>query len=306
MNAARAEAHAKVNLTLRVLGRRPDGYHMIESVVMPLALHDDVELRVVGTGGDSRAHKSVLVETIAEGVDCSALCEPGDNLCAKAVRAFMARLPESAPLRGATLAIRVVKRIPLGGGLGGGSADAAAVFRMLRALAGPGAIDEAAILAAAAEVGSDVPALFLGGPVLMRGRGENVTRLDPGRFAPLPVVVANPGVHVSTAAAYADWDGLAARRTDSRQSSAALPDSALSSAESYGGILANDLQESVFAKYPQVAGTARLLRDAGARHVLMAGSGASVFAIVDSTDEAERIAAGISSSCWTSATRLAP
>lgn len=301
---ARGVAHAKVNLTLKILGVRADGFHALRSIVMPLALHDDVEVRMAEAEGKPSA-ANISVETLADGVDCSALCAAGDNLCAKAVRAFLARLPDDNRLRRASFAIRVVKRIPLGGGLGGGSADAAAVLRILDSIAGHSALGEAALLDAASEIGSDVPALLLGGPVLMEGRGEKVSRLDPAHFAPLPVVLANPGIPVSTPAAYTDWDRLASGRASIDSSSCEISGSgAFSSAERYGGILSNDLQAPVFAKYPQVSETARLLRAAGAHHVLMSGSGATVFAITDTPDEAERIAIALSPQCWTCATRL--
>ena len=301
---AQGEAHAKVNLTLKILGLRADGFHALRSIVMPLALHDDVEVRIAEAEGKPSAAK-ISVETLADGVDCSALCAAGDNLCAKAVRAFLARLPGDNRLRRASFAIRVVKRIPLGGGLGGGSADAAAVLRLLDSLAGSSALGETALLDAASDIGSDVPAILLGGPVLMEGRGEKATRLDSALFASLPVVLANPGVSVSTPSAYAEWDRLASSRAPIDPSSGEiLGSAAFSSAERYGGILSNDLQAPVFAKYPQVAETARLLRDAGAHHILMSGSGATVFAITDMPAEAERIAIALSPQCWTCATRL--
>ena len=247
-------------------------------------------------------------------MDCSNLCDPNGNLCAKAARAFFARLAPDAPFRRRVrgIAIRVVKRIPLGGGLGGGGADAAAALRALTTLAGDDAPGEEALLAAAAEVGSDVPALLLGGPVLMEGRGEKVMRLPKDTFAPLPVLLANPGVPVSTPAAYAALDRLVSSHSSpSSPSSSSSPSSPsspspLRSAADYATILVNDLEEPVFSLCPAVAETAKALRDAGARALLMSGSGATVFAIADDDAEARRLADAMPSGVWTCLTRLAP
>ena len=174
------EAFAKVNFTLEVFGRRPDGFHDLRSVVVPVSLSDTLELE--------------LAEDI---VSNSGFV---DDLCVKAAEA----LREACQCRlGA--AIKVEKRIPVGGGLGGGSADAAAVLVALNSLWGLGkSREELARIAAA--VGSDVPALTLGGAVVMEGRGEKVRRLD---FSPPPLdlVLVNPGVFSSTREVYGAVEG---------------------------------------------------------------------------------------------------
>lgn len=318
--AAMVPAHAKVNVRLSVLGKRPDGFHDLNSIVMPLALHDDVEVRLDcgdDEAGSPAGGPAVSIDVVPDGVDCSALCDPNGNLCAKAARAFFARLAPDAPFRRRVrgIAIRVVKRIPLGGGLGGGSADAAATLRALASLAGDDAPGEEALLAAAAEVGSDVPALLLGGPALMEGRGEKVMRLPKDTFAPLPVLLANPGVPVSTPAAYAALDRLvsspsspsspSSSSSHSSHSSHSSP-SSLRSAADYAAIMENDLEEPVFSLCPAVAETAKALRNAGARALLMSGSGATVFAIADDDAEAKRLADAMPPDVWTCLTRLAP
>ena len=145
----RLAAHAKVNLTLEVLGMRPDGYHELRSVVTTIPLHDDVELLDAPVG-------EVTVEMSGDGMEVPHVpCE--ENLAVRAARALAAAAGVSRGVH-----IRIVKRIPVGAGLGGGSADAAAVLNGLNEMWGLG-LPKERLCAIGAEVGSDVPALVLGG-----------------------------------------------------------------------------------------------------------------------------------------------
>ena len=301
----RVAAHAKINATLDLLGRRPDGYHALRSVVIPVALHDDVEVALLpGAGPAPDASPAIRVEIAADGVDCSRIGPPGDNLCAKAAAAFLRRFAAfAAAARGAALRIRVVKRIPLGGGLGGGSADAAATLVALAALAG-GGIGRDDLVALAAEVGSDVPALVCGGAVLMEGRGEKVTPL-PGLFAPFDLLLANPGVHVSTAAAFRAFDEraltpapISSKIVLSRNCGRTLP--------GFAAMLSNGLEDAVFALHPEVARIAARLREAGAAGVSMTGSGATVFALAASREDAGALAGALPAGCWHAVSRTVP
>lgn len=314
-------AFAKVNLTLDILGRRPDGYHGLHSIVAPLSLHDDVAVSVSPDGaatvrggpvpGAAAALAApqgrfppISVETVPDGVDCSMLCPPEKNLAAAAARAFLSRLPQGAPLlRSAGIAIRVVKRIPVCGGLGGGSADAAATLRALQALAGGRGLGEDALRDAASEVGSDVAALLCGGPVLMEGRGERVSPIRGVGFAPLPVLLANPGIPVSAAEAYAAFDRLSAPG-GARREAGAVPAGPFETPEDYARLLSNDLEKPVAALHPEIAATLRLLCGAGAKAVLMAGSGATVFAVSATSAEAERLAGILPAGSWTRVSSL--
>jgi len=231
------EAHAKINLTLKVLGVRPDGYHDLQSVVLPVPLHDDVLLE---------SADDVTVEM------------PGDipPVCNLAWRAAQALRRVTGCARGARIAI--VKRIPAGAGLGGGSADAAAVLNGLNALWGLG-LPKERLCAIAAEVGSDVPALTRGGPVLMEGRGERVTPLAESPLAgfPLPdlsrLVLRTPPVFVSTPEVFRAF------RDEDR------------------GLGANDLQPAACRLHPEIAAALAALAAEGCTGVMMSGSGASVF-----------------------------
>ena len=253
----RIEAFAKVNLSLEVLGRRPDGYHEIRSVVLPISLSDTLTL-------DDAAEGAVVSDS-----------PYGDNDLA--VRAAKALLSDGA--RGG-VSISMAKRIPAGGGLGGGSADAAAVLVALNSMwnLGRSPMELAAI---GARVGSDVPSLVLAQhfrrPVLMEGRGERVrilrddeiVALDIGEF----VVLANPGTSSSTAEVYARC----------RPASGAERG------------FANGLQSAACELYPEISAVIDALSAAGAARVMMTGSGSTAFGFADDESSAEKIAAHMKS-----------
>ena len=253
----RIEAFAKVNLSLEVLGRRPDGYHEIRSVVLPISLSDTLTL-------DDAAKGTVFSDS-----------PYGDSdLAARAAKALL-----SDGARGG-VSISTAKRIPAGGGLGGGSADAAAVLIALNAMwnLGKSPMELAAI---GARVGSDVPSLVLAQhfrrPVLMEGRGESVRVLEDDEIAALEIgeflVLATPGVHSSTAEVYARCRP--------------------SSGTERG--FANELQAAACELYPEISAAINALSAAGAARVMMTGSGSTVFGFADDESSAEKIAAHMKS-----------
>ena len=196
-------AFAKVNLTLDVLDKREDGYHNLRSIMQTVSLHDDVHVTVGCEGWQIHCYREVLPpdadeNTEPELVTCG-LPQDRENLAWKAAEAFYARIgkkPEG-------LEIFINKRIPLEAGLGGGSADAAAVLRALnRAYDSPLSIP--ALCELGAQVGSDVPFCVMGGTALVEGKGELLTRLPP---APeFFVVICKPDFSVSTPELYQALD----------------------------------------------------------------------------------------------------
>ncbi|MGN0832314.1 MAG: 4-(cytidine 5'-diphospho)-2-C-methyl-D-erythritol kinase [Kiritimatiellia bacterium] len=265
-------APAKVNLTLEVVGRRSDGYHALRSVVMPVSLADELDVELTNDGS------------------LSSDAGYADDLCLKAARLLKCRVACLANGLGAR--IRVTKRIPVGGGLGGGSADAAAVLLALNALWRLDLTREE-LVEIGVQVGSDVPALVLGGPVLMEGRGEQVTPLPVGA-APLPalnLVIANPGVASSTREVYA---ACAPRRPGAPSATAAMV-AALGSGDAgaVAAALHNDLLAPAVRLHPEIGSALAALKAAGATGVAMSGSGASVFGLVPDGATAARIAAGL-------------
>lgn len=257
------EAYAKINLTLEVLGTRPDGYHALRSVVIPTTLSDTICLEK------------------ADGI--SSDFAGGDDLCVKAAKAI---LPEGVGVR-----IEIEKRIPSGGGLGGGSADAAAVLVALNEMHSLGkSVGE--LVEIAARVGSDVPSLVASrtyGPVLMEGRGEKVSPLGVAIAKPLHFVLANPGVHSSTKEVFAK---CVSRVAEDEKILYNIRQALVSG--SPGGIsaaLVNDLEASAKSLHPEISRAAEALAEATGARVSMTGSGATVFAVVESGAAAENAAA---------------
>ena len=300
-------APAKVNLGLRVLGVRADGFHALDSVVVPLGFGDDVELERAG---------ETSLEVVDGGVGLGAL--PGDVERNLAVRA--ARLLEREAGRPLPTRIRIVTRIPLGGGLGGGSTDAAATLRGMDALWGLG-LGRGRLCALGAELGSDVPLFMLEGTVRMTGRGERVERLGMSGARPLWLVLANDGSHCPTPAVYRAWDGLG--RAPGRPCAAPSEGAGLTTpidlwdtlyfflrmGEPAGvaGAVVNDLSAPCLGLFPGVARTAEALRAAGCMGVTLCGSGATVFGLVGSRAEGEGVLAHPAlSGCWRACAQTLP
>ncbi len=262
------EACAKVNLTLEVLGVRSDGYHALRSVVMPVGLADTLEVEATENG-----------EVVSDS-------PYPDDLCVKAGRILRKRCPGAEGAR-----IRIVKRIPAGGGLGGGSADAAAVLRALNGLWACGlSTSELAELGAA--VGSDVPALVfaqtLRAPVLMEGRGEKVAALFLEKVEPVPIVLVNPGVFSSTPEVFRHAES----RANPDESILERMRAALLSGDprAVAAALQNDLEKAAEALHPEIAAAKSALLSEGALGALMTGSGSTVFGLARSPSDAQRLA----------------
>ncbi len=258
MTAIGMPAYAKLNVFLRVLGRRDDGYHDIESLIVPISLADHVTVELADdvtlTFGGPAAAGFPADET---------------NLAVRAARALAAQVGEESR-RGARITIE--KRIPVAAGLGGGSADAAATLLLLDVLWGTG-VGRDGLMQLAAEVGSDVPAMLLGEPAYVRGRGEVV---EPVMLQTTTWVVKPFGFGVSSSDAYAWWDEAAATGPD--------PGALIAAAEAgnnalLGSALYNDLQGPVAARHPEISQTIETFIGAGAEGAVMSGSGPTVVAL---------------------------
>ncbi len=259
-------APAKINLTLEILARRADGYHALRSVMVPLALADELAFEP--------SERFTF--------DCEPPSLAPGNLV---VRAF-----ERIGLADAPVAVTLRKRIPAGAGLGGGSSDAASVLRA--AMRGElGAVGARDWLDDARALGSDVPFFLADGPALVEGTGERVTAL--GAPPPWWVVLVVPNVHVATGAAY---ETLARVRAASpaaarpRNASASLRCGEALQRGDYGGVLAamtNDFEPVVQADHPAVEAALRALNDAGAPgRGMLSGSGGACYALFAAEDAA--------------------
>lgn len=266
------DSPAKVNLNLEVLGRRGDGYHSIRSVLVPISLHDTVTLT---PGGRKFTFHGGQGTPKDEG-----------NLAYQAVKLVTQRTGVRHGLD-----VRVVKRIPLAAGLGGGSSNAATVLRGLNELWELGlSVDELAKMGL--ELGSDVPFFVRGGTCLAGGRGEELEAISHrGR---LDLVLVNPPLKVSSEWAY----GHAPAELTRQGSSTSMVKVALASgrAELLAAHLVNDLEPGVVAAHKVVGEIKKRLVSAGALGALMSGSGPTVFGVASDEESAQRIATKMSAS----------
>ena len=262
----------KVNLILNILGRRPDGYHDLETVMLPVPFTDVLEYRRVPSGIRlTCSHPELPVDR--------------GNLVYRAAESF---LSAAGVLDG--VEIRLEKRLPLAAGLGGGSANAAVTLAALNELWG-GPLGAERLRQLAAELGSDVPFFLQDGPALATGRGEWVESLAP--FAALKgcgLVLVHPGFGVPTAWAYRTLAGYP-DAVHGRPGRAAEWVAQIRSGDRIGACreLYNALEVPVLPKYPLLQVFQGFFREEGALGVLMSGSGSSTFAIVEDGARAEAI-----------------
>ena len=261
-DTASVTAQAKVNLALRILARERSGYHQIETLFARLELGDEVTVRT------DVSNRSLDVAGPALPVDGLGPAER--NLAWRAATAYAdaARWPRG-------FSIEIDKRIPVGGGLGGGSADAGAVLRLLDHL-NPTPLGPDRLLALATPLGADVPFLASEAPLALGwGRGERILSLPPLPAREVRLVV--PPFAIVTADAYAWLDAGGERQPEGRLLAAA----SLSHWAGVAELAVNDFEPAVFERHAELASVAGKLRAAGARIALLSGSGSTIFGIFD-------------------------
>lgn len=287
--STRILAPAKLNLGLRVVGRRADGYHLLESLFVPLDLADRLSVRFGAIGPASESDEiEIEIEMSCDAAlgARSALPAPQENLAVLAARRFL----EGAGLSGA-LSIRLEKSIPIGAGLGGGSSDAGAILRVLDRHR-PGAHSRDCLLEIATGLGADVPFFLAPEPSVVRGIGEQISPL-PGLPAAW-LLLANPGISLATAEVFEIFDRSALALTLARSRSTmrsldalgADPRAAESLTKAFdSGLLVNDLEPVATDLCPPMGELKERLRELGARWTGMSGSGATVYGVF--ADEAQ-------------------
>ncbi|AEB10982.1 4-(cytidine 5'-diphospho)-2-C-methyl-D-erythritol kinase [Marinithermus hydrothermalis] len=269
-------AHAKVNLGLSVLGRRPDGYHELHTLFATVSVADRVALEPRPDG--------IRLEVRGRSLPTGSA-----NLAYRAAQAYLEAAGHPGGVR-----IVLEKHLPIAAGLGGGSADAAAVLRGLAALYPAGV----ALEPIARALGADVPFLLRGGLAEGRGVGERLVWLEP---LEAHLVLVNPGVPVAAAEAY--------RHLRPEEWGEALPVAAVRAALLAGEAppYFNSLEAPVFRRYPEVARLKAALVRRGLRGVLMSGSGSTVFGLARDAEEARWFAARLEADFpgfWVRAARL--
>lgn len=255
------EANAKINLTLDILGTRPDGYHEVAMVMQEVSLHDTLTL----------SKTSGKIELYIEGSDLPA---DESNLCWKAAKLVQ----ETCQLTGG-VEMHLTKRIPLAAGLAGGSADAAAVLKGMNQLYELG-LTEVQLCDLGAKLGSDIPFCIMGGTMLATGRGEILERLPD--FPETYVVLAKPAIGVSTAWAYKTYDaGYTGPHPDNE---AMLAEIKAGNREKAAALLCNVLESVTIGKHEIIDSYKKTMLQQGALASMMSGSGPTVFGLT--TDEA--------------------
>lgn len=266
-------AYAKINLALHVRGLEPDGYHRIETL---FAFCEDGDSLQVAPGSD--------LSLEIGGPFAAELSSGADNLVRRAAKALARRCERRA---GASL--RLDKRLPVAAGLGGGSADAAAALRLLNRWWKVG-LPDAGLVDIARGLGADVPACLASRTMRGEGRGDRLAPAPMPELAGSPVLLANPGMALSTAAVFQGWDGRdGGRLEDHRQGR-------------------NDLEAAAIMLAPAIGQVLEALRTSeGATLTRMSGSGATCFALFETPVDRDRAYAVISAAhpdWWLLATRL--
>jgi len=267
-SSQRLRAFAKINLGLKILGQRPDGFHEIRTVFQTVALHDRLEVAL------SKRRTGITLEC-----DDPSIPAGRGNLVYRACEVWIRARKHRGEIR-----VKLSKRIPAGSGLGGASSDAAATLLALERLTGA-QMDAAELGRIAAELGSDVLFFLFGGRALASGRGEEITPLDdlPRRSC----LIVFPGFSSSTAWAYGEADRHLARRLTKRREVSKihlLGARPLFPLQEWGPA-ENDFERVVFARWPELARLKRQLIRAGAETASLTGSGSAVYALFQSAQD---------------------
>ncbi len=255
-------AYAKINLGLHILGERDDGYHDLETLFYPVDIFDEIELR---------PYKNDVV------ISCDHPDVPTDstNLCARATNSLRAHLKYRDGLH-----ITINKNIPVGGGLGGGSSDAAAVLLALREFWQADVPDDE-LTRLASSIGADVTYFLRPTAAIATGRGYTLEYFDYA--LPYWVVVVYPNIQVSTAWAYKNFQ----LRMEERKNLRELVEQHQYDLSLWKAEMQNDFEEIVYAEYPEIADVKNVLYRGGAGFALLSGSGSSVFGLFESQIDAE-------------------
>jgi 4-diphosphocytidyl-2-C-methyl-D-erythritol kinase len=247
----------KINIGLNILNKRLDGYHNLQTIFYPIGIKDALEII-------KAPHQQIPVSFSSSGIIIPGSAE--DNLCIKAYHLLKADFPSMTPVQ-----IHLHKCIPMGAGLGGGSADAAAALELLNTLFELRLTDES-LMKYALQLGSDCPFFLYNQPCLATGRGEVLEPVSLNLTA-YKILVVNPGIHINTAMAF---KGIVpgVNTSDLRR----IIQQPIST---WKNELINDFEQTVFTQQPAILHLKETLYNAGALYASMSGSGSSVFGIFE-------------------------
>lgn len=263
-----SKAYAKLNLFLDVISRRDDGFHDIRSIMHTVSMCDELEI-------DITTSDVLLIDFSSD----DPMLANTDNLVYRAIKLYMSRCNLNAKITA-----RLFKRIPIESGLGGGSSDAAAALRMLNSVFGT--LSEKQMLALCAELGSDIPFLYLGKTAYCEGRGEKITPIMCDRCYHFVIAIGKE--RISTPEAYGELDRIYSNFDGSVPSfkSDKLPRLRLSDEDGYEVALYNIFEEAIPRDFGDVFKLKERLISLGASNSLMSGSGPAVFGIFDDEESA--------------------
>lgn len=282
---AGVDAPAKLNVSLKIVGRRIDGYHLLDSLVVPISIADRVTVSV-----DRSDPPSVSFQSAPDG----AVPLGAENLCVRAALVYLQRTHSTGRVH-----ITLRKSVPVGAGMGGGSSDAAATLRLLNALADrPVPRDD--LSAWALELGADVPFFLIGGPARMQGIGEVLERVGVPLTIGPGIVVAFSGTPLETRHVYAKYDdSLTSRESVSRVRGLIVDNG------SSRKWLENDLEAAACELLPSLRDLKRQLHGLGARDVAMTGSGSAIFGVWNCVEQAANAARSLDAmGIWARATSI--
>ncbi len=255
----KVKAHSKINLTLNVVGQRPDGYHDVDMIMQTLELGDVVTVNKTLSGIEVSGTGSIAYDE--------------SNLAYKAAKLFF----DVTGIRGGA-SVYIEKNIPVCAGMAGGSTDCAAVLKCLNAIYGK-PLSTKSLIAISARLGADVPYCIAGGTARAQGIGEKLTPLKP--FGDVAVVVVKPCISISTPWAYRSLDHDNMDHPDTEAAAEAIE---RGERNAVYGLMGNSFEKSIFRKYPEIESIKQRLIAFGADGALMSGSGSTVFGIFE--DEA--------------------
>jgi len=263
------KASAKINLGLKIINKRDDGFHNLETIFYPVKLFDEIFIKIIRS---KRNTNSVIIKTNNKII-------PTDrtNICFKVIESFF-RVFSIRDFF--SINIFIDKKIPVGGGLGGGSSDAAAVLKHLVRFFGININEnKKEILKIALSVGSDVPYFMIQKPCLAQSRGEIITRLDDFNLNNYKILLINPNLHISTKWAF---ESLTMQHGVQNESKIKEVRKFTSDAKE---ILQNDFEKIVFEKYSELNSIKNELISFGAEFSSMSGSGATMYGLFENSKE---------------------
>lgn len=279
------KAFAKVNLSLDIIGRREDGYHLVRMVMQTLDIYDllkleklednKIEISVSDSRGDMGAKEEISRLPVGE-----------DNLVYKAAKQVLQKYLWNKGRQGG-VSITLEKHIPIAAGMAGGSSDAAAAIKGINELYELGVMDQE-LMELGVKLGADIPYCIMGGTALSEGIGEKLTKLP--QLSETVVLVAKPPIAVSTKEAYGDFDGLLESgkwidHPDVDGQVDAIYSGDILKTASY---CKNVLEQVTGAKHPEIQRLEEVMKKCGALNAIMSGSGPTVFGIFSNLQDAER------------------